>query len=797
MDVPTTEVGALFASTSAQKNPSYSALEGKSNKVTQQVAVGRRSATSEQFISARSLHAKSASGPSVRQFIPLINKNINTVEEAKDFIFDSEIMIKDYVLNINNRHGVTLPTGERIKPSQCLKLLSGMVSCLLICDRLDDAEKYINFLLNAVTSGKSFPYSQDVMGRIYFLKFVWCSKKINAEFHQQESVKESAKTALLVQPLKELSNAELQREMRHCLEAAIKLKNDEAMLAGVVYYLDDVQSGFLPCAKRGFELLEMALKKAESRRYFNPLTLGGKYTQDGVSIYLFLAFLLHSIRKSWSSSKSDGLGDQTQTGLELFSSLCTSQCYIFTESGCVQDYLTHRKEPGPLFLSFLGDREILLKYLRISPQVIFYTLARENKEQFHQVYHYFLDDLLRERDNMVFRTLSMAPAYHPYVYAHGGEKRHPESETDGCEFDPLILRDKLNYLYIKHKMKNREWQAAASVFDTLDLTTITEDQKSEYIGLLIKLHRLPDAIEQLKTLIKGYETDHRYYDQAMAAFKLEEVEELLVDDNLIVAFQSVGAEAVASDPAPDPSTTDDDKVDLVSVDEKSTEYSVLPSEPAQLELKKERQVTPASSLSLQRKKVRSSVPVFDYRAVCQKILVEMDYGSLDSTVKLIDEELKNPRLGPIHRGRLLWRKGWAYKALARNPEERGKALMCFSKALLCAVGDKDPSIRLQLKSLSTRGRSIDPVQFLEDEKRLSQWIHPECYLEKPMSLIADIYSATGNYFRDVGLPGIGGRCSGVADHIKPWRTLRCRYQPGNKAFIEPKVRLVKSKKEAG
>ncbi len=438
-------------------------------------------------------------------------------------------------------------------------------------------------------------------------------------------------------------------------------------------------------------------------------------------------------------------------------------------------------------------REHPFKCLRVSQLILIYTLLKEDCQQFIQVSSIVEGMVPEKGQGIMFRFLAKIPAYRKHVFICGDEKKRPSSDQDICEYDPVILWDKLHYILIKQKIKSREWGLLGADYDQYAGQVVPYYIAFQYVDVLVELKRTYQAFLQLASYKTYCEEKCMKYELSVAEIKMIEIECLLIKDRELLRklLRSKPADRIRLDQE---ENKEEGKASLVyqcALNETAETLRIKGAVVGEMVVKNKQFIreggeneTPLQLLKLNHQRENKQYKQsFDYPKFCQDIRDEMAFGTLKSTTELIDNVLVISSLDLVLRGRLLWHKGWAYKTLAQNQGGMREGLTCFSEALSCCV---------RAMGQTSIARAVDPVKFLRNGN-VSQFFYDESFLDPRISLIADIYSASGNYFRVMNQPDKGGECSSVADRIKPWRVTRPFRQANSRYEAEPKVRLISYK----
>ena len=78
------------------------------------------------------------------------------------------------------------------------------------------------------------------------------------------------------------------------------------------------------------------------------------------------------------------------------------------------DYLTDRIEKNTMLYGFMGDRDLLLRYLKVASQLVFlYVLSKEDSAQYGHCLNYILQKM-PDKGSLITETIAQIPAYRQY-----------------------------------------------------------------------------------------------------------------------------------------------------------------------------------------------------------------------------------------------------------------------------------------------------------------------------------------------------------------------------------------------
>ena len=735
------------------------------------------------------------------------HENIPDIATAQKVIADFEAMpaLQTTGINITERN---TRLSDKMSIRGYLPWLISIIHCYLICNALDKAEEYINFVIDALDNASDQSFPDKLKGDIYYLKFQLLLHKRKRAMLQQK---------LQASALPEATLHALEQEMRCCLEIAIRYGNFVAIMAGIVYNLDLPGSIFPPDVKRAFALVDKVYHDTK-KKIKEPVASEGT---NNVLVTLF-SMILESIgiarqeqsaRKDWSNPEN-----------QITHLLCQHTHYqnrLFMKTGSYFNFLAQRKDDkdklqGYLYYIFLGDRELLFRYLQCHQAIILYILQKEDIEQFTTCITQ-LETLVPEHGFLCTRFLAKILEYREctWVYGYPDKKTRPACDTDLCQFDPLLHRETLDYIQITHLASCQKWLSLEEYFNRVIRRTdgnLPFSGRLFYLDLLIKRGNLPEALVETVGLVNEYMAMGMYDEAAIMTFKTEELETLVYADTssarelkrLVSPRNEEESEILKPE---EQSARQEDVEELANALEEehfSAEPSTVSENHSTTMAKADRTpipegalfslhdpVVPPPSASRKTHTRRTTAPVQDYNYFIHKIRSEMESCSLHGINQTIDQAFKIPTLTILERGRLWWQKGWAYTALAANREIKKLALSFFNKALACAVRKhlKEKQDKQKSSEKQKFSSSIDMPGFLNDAI-LAECIYEGSYLVPGISLIADVYSGAGHCQRDLGNADLGRRYSDLADRIKPWRRKRIhRYSN----VVEPKLKIIPRK----
>ena len=772
------------------------------------------------------------------------DKPIGTKDQANSMIIEFEVLTEPVTVKLNQPLPIT--QSYRMPFQSYIKWLSRIIPCYIICDKIKTAEDHVDFALRAIDSTKKKTiYSDSITGILHYSKFHILSIK-HTKTEEQASPQEFQTSGSTERALT------LQEEMIYHLEVAIRSNNDCALLAGIVYNLNTENDLFTANPPRAMALIDRIIKDVHSKKQRLKARSDQRTTSDIEFFIMHMVEHIKRIKdilESGSRQKDKVLEMWEPSGLAPYTRKTTHLLnYFRNRKYPYVNFLSGSEEPNILFYTHMNSRKLLTNYIRVCHPIFLYVLSKEDESQYLGLIEIIKEQMQvagESQQTIRSRFFKNCPQY------QWNSKPSGDLEGV-YEHDPELSPSMVDYIHIKYMLDNKKWTDLTTYCDRIIKETggnLPLYIRALYKDVLIHTNRFFEALIQLQILGEEYEQKQMYYELAMIKYDIEDMETQLIDttdfDEMEVSAKHqeqpspedkpavhtpFAAEAASTDVEEqllhslekttlETETTERGKLPhfVEHPEEQSTEghtaiqasattetlsttgWEAEPLMPGHAEtssatdtskflktLSKASQATvPESKKSRHDKPAGKSVrrkrpiPTPSYRDVCRSIRQKMaDDSPLESIVSLINEALEKSQLTVIQRGRLYWRLGWAYKSRAHTMKERAKAYDYFGKALACAVSEL---------SGQPREKNIDPVLFLKDEM-LSACYYRKSYKNPAISLIADVYSSSGNYFRDMNKPDIGSECTHVADTIKWWRKLR---RLPSYFQHKPKVKLTK------